>query len=215
MTSLSPEDVRALEQTRQRLAQLTESLNSLNRDVHTTHPLPSWTSLTSRFSILAQNLSSLTTHLSSASSNRLNNMAVFPLPTKNFPAATAEQEGVLLQLLRKKMEPGVEGWVEEGGRWAVGLGEGGGGEMWRELWEWCPVKANEEARGYEWFVGEWTRGEREAGMDEEEEDEEEDGEGNEGEGEGGEDVGGEKVVLGKAVKMEDALRFMSTGVEPR
>lgn len=41
-TSLSKDDLRVLEQARQRLYQLTDSLNSLNRDVHNAHPLPSW-----------------------------------------------------------------------------------------------------------------------------------------------------------------------------
>ncbi|KAL8730874.1 MAG: hypothetical protein Q9166_003801 [cf. Caloplaca sp. 2 TL-2023] len=237
MTALSPEDIRILEQTRQRLSQLTESLNSLNRDVHSPHPLPSWTSLTSRFSILAQNLSSLGAHLSTHASV-LNSLSVFPLP--NYPAR--EYENVLLQLLRKKLEPGVEEWVEEGykrgkdvvgreGVMAGGLrgegemgkerGMGAKGEMdeekWKELWAWCPVRANEEAMGYEWLTGKWTREEREEGMNGEDEDEEDEGEedGTEGQKEEGMGGLGGEGALGRAVRMEDVLRFMSTGVEPR
>ncbi len=49
MASLSPSDIRILEQIRQRLSQLTESLNSLNRDIHTIHPLPSWYAIINLF----------------------------------------------------------------------------------------------------------------------------------------------------------------------
>ncbi|KAL9035802.1 MAG: hypothetical protein Q9180_004655 [Flavoplaca navasiana] len=258
MTSLSPSDIRILEQIRQRLSQLTESLNSLNRDIHTVHPLPSWyvmstktpqtppfasnpppliilpiifqsiyraiinrlqhrTSLTTRFTLLSTHLTHLCNLLHTHAST-LNNLSVFPLPT--FPAK--EQENVLLQLLRKKLEPAVEEWVAEGARVGRGVDVAGGWdggrkeegmdqEKWRELWDWGPVKANEEARGYEWFTGEWTGEEMEGGMDvdageEEGEDGEEDGKGEERE---------EGVEEMKAVKMEDVLRFMSTGWQPR
>ncbi|CAO1596313.1 mediator of RNA polymerase II transcription subunit 8 [Xanthoria calcicola] len=233
MTSLTPSDIRILEQTRQRLSQLTESLNALNRDIHTSHPLPSWTSLTTRFTILSTNLHTLSTLLHKHAAT-LDHMSVFPLP--RFPSA---QENLLGLLLRKRLEPGVEEWVEEGGMvgdMVAGIGGGGGGgrggggdngdgggeegekgmqrEEWRELWEWGPVRANEEARGYEWFTGEYTREEREVGgMDvdggeEEEEEEKEDGDGARGEDERVE--GG----VAKTVKMEDLLRFMSTGIQP-
>ncbi|KAI4226678.1 MAG: hypothetical protein L6R36_002991 [Xanthoria steineri] len=234
MTSLSPSDIRILEQTRQRLSQLTESLNALNRDLHTSHPLPSWTSLTTRFTILSTNLHTLSTLLHTHAST-LDHMSVFPLP--RFPSA---QENLLGLLLRKRLEPEVEEWVEEGGKvgdmvagGAAGVGgedkEGGGGaggaggggdrekamqrEEWRELWEWGPVRANEEARGYEWFTGEYTKEEREVGgMDvdggeEGEEDEEKD------DGDGGGTRGEEEEgAMAKTVKMEDVLRFMNVGI---
>lgn len=116
---------------------------------------------------------------------------------------------------------GGGGSGEEGEREGGGEGAGGGGdrergmqrEEWRELWEWGPVRANEEARGYEWFTGEYTKEEREVGgMDvdggeEEEEEEKDDGDGArvEEDGEG---------AMAKTVKMEDLLRFMSTGIQP-
>ncbi|KAL8841116.1 MAG: hypothetical protein Q9176_003457 [Flavoplaca citrina] len=217
MTSLSPSDIRILEQIRQRLSQLTESLNSLNRDIHTVHPLPSWTSLTTRFTLLSTHLTHLSNLLHTHAST-LNHLSVFPLPT--FPAK--EQENVLLQLLRKKLEPAVEEWVEEGARVGKGIDVAGGWEgrrkedgmdqeKWRELWDWGPVRANEEARGYEWFTGEWTGEEMEGGMDVDAGEEE--GEDQVGDGKGEEREEG--VEETKAVKMEDVLRFMSTGVQPR
>jgi mediator of RNA polymerase II transcription subunit 8 len=122
---------------------------------------------------------------------------------------------VLLQLLRKKLEPGVEDWVDEGR--AIGgevLGYGGGdgdgdagveerkGEI-EELWQWAGMAANQEARRHEWG-GEFTVEEREEGVEgvvtglkEEEEDEEEE----EGKGE----------AMAMAMAMEDVLRFLVKG----
>ncbi|KAI4120485.1 MAG: hypothetical protein LQ338_006981, partial [Usnochroma carphineum] len=186
MAPLSKDDLRILEQARQRLYQLTDSLNSLNRDIHSSHPLPSWyifplsfypfgprhhqhsststlantfrSSLTSRFSILANQLSSLSAHLATYE-HLFSALVVYP--TEEFPGR--EQEGMVVQMLRKKLEPGVEGWVEgglEAGREGVG-GDGGiSKEGWKELWEGVMLRANEEARGYAW------------GEDEEEEEEE-------------------------------------------
>lgn len=59
----------------------------------------------------------------------LANTAAFPLPA--YPGRAAEAEGLLQRLLRKKLEVGAEGWVEEGrgrGREVVegGVGMGGG-----------------------------------------------------------------------------------------
>lgn len=191
------------------------------------------TSLTTRFTILSTNLHTLSTLLHTHAAT-LDHMSVFPLP--RFPAA---QENLLGLLLRKRLEPGVEEWVEEGGKvgdmvagiGGGGRGGGGGGdregdgagggeeggkgmqrEEWRELWEWGPVRANEEAMGYEWFTGEYTK--EEGGMDvdggeEEEEDEDED----DGDGVKGEDERVEGGVA-KTVKMEDLLRFMSIGIQP-
>ena len=66
------------------------------------------TSLQTSASILASNIESLTT-LMSNNSELLNKTVVYP--STNYPGRT--QEAVLTQLLRKKLEPGVETWVEE------------------------------------------------------------------------------------------------------
>lgn len=128
-------------------------------------------------------------------------MAVFPLET--YPGKT--QEGLLGQLLRKKLEPEVEDWVARGRHAAeeAGMGNAERREKMEELWSWAGIAANELARGHEWG-GEFTREEREGeggvesvvtglvrrrrglgriGEDWEEEEEEEDEEGEE-EGEG-------------------------------
>ncbi|KAL8900923.1 MAG: hypothetical protein Q9192_000805, partial [Flavoplaca navasiana] len=79
------------------------------------------TSLTTRFTLLSTHLTHLSNLLHTHAST-LDNLSVFPLPT--FPAK--EQENVLLQLLRKKLEPAVEEWVEEGARVGMGVDVAGG-----------------------------------------------------------------------------------------
>lgn len=165
-------------------------------------------------------------------------MAAFPLPT--YPGRAIEAEGLLQRLLRKKLEVGAEGWVEEGrvrGRVVVegmgaedggdsfggreGEGYGGvgagflGGEMEGEagLWMWAGREANRVARGYRW-----------GGMGEEEEEEgeegEEDDEDMEGKGDGavengeGEEKEGGSTGGGEMLPVADVLRFLSTGREP-
>lgn len=89
-------------------------------------------------------------------------MAVFPLET--YPGKT--QEGLLGQLLRKKLEPEVEDWVARGRRAAeeAGMGDTDRREKTEELWNWAGLAANELARGHEWG-GEFTRDEREGGVE--------------------------------------------------
>ncbi len=66
-------------------------------------------SLQTSASILASNMESLT-NLMSKHAELLNSMVVYPKP--NYPGRT--QEAILTQLLRNKMEPQVESWVDEG-----------------------------------------------------------------------------------------------------
>lgn len=89
-------------------------------------------------------------------------MAVFPLET--YPGKT--QEGLLGQLLRKKLEPEVEDWVAQGRHAAeeAGMGDEDRKEKMEELWSWAGMAANELARGHEWG-GEFTREEKEKGVE--------------------------------------------------
>ncbi len=91
-------------------------------------------------------------------------MVAYPLPT--FPGRT--QENLLGQLLRKKLEPNVEDWVEKGREAATEL-QGSGRQASREhdllaLWEWAGMAANEQARKHTWG-GEYTLEERELGTE--------------------------------------------------
>ncbi|PBP17771.1 RNA polymerase II mediator complex component Med8 [Diplocarpon rosae] len=107
--SLTQEDIKILEQLRQRLSQLTNNIASQKSDLIRSNPLPPWVSLQTSASILAGNIESLT-NLMARHSELLNRMVVYP--STNYPGRT--QEGILTQLLRKKLEPQVETWVEEG-----------------------------------------------------------------------------------------------------
>lgn len=130
-------------------------------------------SLHSLSTILSQNLLSLSSHLSKHH-DLLSSLVVYPLP--NFPAQ--EQETLLGQLLRKKLEPKVEEWVEQGRRTALeatatpSAAEGGAARLGlrdedlTELWDWAGRAANDEARRRDWGEEElFTLEEREAGLE--------------------------------------------------
>lgn len=106
--SLTLEELKYLDQTRQRLHQLTNNIASLKQDVIQNSPLPNWHSLQASAVILAGNIQALTAHLSKHS-ELLNKTVIYPTP--DYPGR--EQEGLLGQLLRKKLEPSVEKWVEK------------------------------------------------------------------------------------------------------
>ena len=101
---------------------------------------------------------------------------------------------------------------EDGGR---------GGEEITELWEWAGVAANEQARKHDWG-GDYTREETEGGIenvitglrDEESDDEEGEPEDKSAKGEGQKNKKSEERG-GKPLSMEDMLRFMVKGEEPK
>ncbi|KAI0184194.1 choline sulfatase [Xylaria flabelliformis] len=108
---LNQEELKAVEQTRQRLAQLSASINSLKNDVFVSNPLPNLDSLQASADILNHNIAAI--HEIMAQNNDLfSRIAIHP--STNFPGRT--QENVLLQLLRKKPEPEVEAAMEEGSK---------------------------------------------------------------------------------------------------
>ncbi|KAK8031796.1 mediator of RNA polymerase II transcription subunit 8 [Apiospora arundinis] len=109
--NISPEELKAVEQTRQRLFQLSNSIGSLKHDVINSNPLPNLDSLQASADILQHNISSLLDIISSKD-NREAFSRIVVHPSTNFPGRT--QEGILYQLLRKKAEPGVEASLDEG-----------------------------------------------------------------------------------------------------
>ena len=114
-------------------------------------------------------------------------------------------EGLLGQLLRKKLEPSVEDWVDRGQQ----VGEqviGADGEEWKELWEWAAVRGNELAREHEW-----------GGEDGSEEEPVIIGEGEkDGENDQMQGIEEEKrKTEGKAISIDAVLRFVSKGEEPQ
>ncbi|KAK3328920.1 mediator of RNA polymerase II transcription complex subunit 8-domain-containing protein [Apodospora peruviana] len=106
--NLAPEESKQIELLRNRFTQLTHSLESLLRDMYTIQPLPSRESLQASATILQHTIYSIQ-HLSNDNADLFQRITVHP--STNFPGRT--QEHVLLTLLRKKLEPDVEKWVED------------------------------------------------------------------------------------------------------
>lgn len=188
------------------------------------------TSLQSLATIISQNLLSISQHLSTHH-DFFASIAVYPLP--EFPGRA--EENLLGQLLRKKLEPNVEDWVDQGRRIANevrerkqnGLNEEGLGE----LWDWAGRAANEEARRREWG-DDFTLEEREMGtenvltglrrkldQDDEESDEDEKGPSDEMDIDRKPDQAADGHKPSHAYRpplpLDDILRFMSTGAEPK
>ncbi|CAJ2500482.1 Uu.00g033350.m01.CDS01 [Anthostomella pinea] len=107
--SLTQEELKAVEQSRQRLSQLSNSIGSLKNNVFTGNPLPRLESLQASADILQLNLRAIL-EIVSQNNDLFTRVAVHP--STNFPGRT--QENILLQLLRKKAEPDVEDAMEEG-----------------------------------------------------------------------------------------------------
>ena len=239
----SAPDMRALEQTRQRLAQLTSSLSALHQSLLVSDPLPPWSSLQSSLHITAQHLATLSTHLAQHAP-QLNALAAVPLPS--FPGR--EHEALLTQLLRKKLEPRVADWAAAGMRVAEDAARAhveadaagsGGGELDRgaltKLWEWAGPEANEIAKLHPWG-GRFTLEEMERGVDgvltglrrpmpapglrEDDEDEDDDDDDDmdvDGAGAHAGDAVGDGVdakAAGPALGLSEHLRYMATGMSP-
>lgn len=192
MTAPNQEQLKALEQTRQRLIQLTHSLGSLIGSLNQSDPLPSWSSLQSQASIISNNLLNVSSILREYQP-LFSSLVAYPAPS--YPGKT--QANTLEQLLRTKLDPRVNDWVSHGravGANVSGLSgaqnqEGGKSLLSEqeldELWAWAPLEANREARRRNWG-GNFTLEEMEMGVenivtglrrelevDEEDEDEEE------------------------------------------
>ncbi|KAJ5283922.1 hypothetical protein N7505_001902 [Penicillium chrysogenum] len=171
MSNLTQEQIKVLEQSRQRLVQLTRSLGSLIASLNQSDPLPPWTSLQSQASIISNNLISVSDQLSDQR-DLLSNLVAYPGP--EYPGRT--QANTLEQLLRTKLDPRVEDWVARGR--AAGTESTGPSNFsdpdaaykplsdaqLAELWEWAPLEANQEARRRNWG-GNFTLEEREAGIE--------------------------------------------------
>jgi mediator of RNA polymerase II transcription subunit 8 len=132
-------------------------------------------------SILSNNINSIVEHLS-RNADILNRTVVYP--STNYPGRT--QEGLLGQLLRKKLEPQVETWVEEGRAIQEGAADSKEEDV-EELWVWGKEWIGQRVVTYiqEEAGDNYTVEERERGIenvntglrrkfDEESEDEEED-----------------------------------------
>lgn len=146
--------------------------------------LTSRPSLLAQISVLSTTLASLVTQVQ-AQTPLFDRFVAYPLPT--FPGR--EQEGLLNQLLRKKLEPNVEEWIEQGTE-AVGRTQTINLQGWQDLWGKAGLLANEEARKHAW------------GIESDESSEDED------------DMQGIEPSVtqsSKPMAMVDVLRFLTTG----
>ncbi|KAK2861180.1 hypothetical protein FQN49_004463 [Arthroderma sp. PD_2] len=186
MASLSQEQLKVVEQTRQRLVNLTQSLGSLVNNITQGQPLPAWSSLQSQATIISNNLLTIS-QLLHEHRDLLSSLVVYPTPA--FPGRT--DSAMLNQLMRTKLEPRVEDWLAYGrtvGREAlerstsdqqhqhISITAGNSstsiiddntqrlsGEDLQTLWEWAPIEANIEARRRNWG-GDYTIEEKEGGI---------------------------------------------------
>ncbi|KAF8856075.1 hypothetical protein BDZ45DRAFT_692066 [Acephala macrosclerotiorum] len=201
--NLTKEDLKALDSTRQRLSQLAKTIQSLKVDFLRTSTVPEWTTIQAQSQLLGNNVNSVT-ELLHRNADLLNRTVVFP--STNFPGRT--QEGLLTQLLRKKLEPQVETWVEEG-RTAQQNEETGGKEEEEFLTsakDWFTlrmVKWGEEEQPQEYTADEMAKGVEHVntGLKPDDISDDED-----------EDMADAGVAPGgKARSLEDILRFATTG----
>ncbi|KAM0559415.1 hypothetical protein ACHAPJ_004443 [Fusarium lateritium] len=183
--NLEDDELKALEQTLSKVAQLSSSVQSFRQDLLKSNPLPPPKSIQASAKILQKNLRSL---LESTNENAdlFNRMAIHP--STNYPGRV--HENVLTQLLRKKLEPDVEELVSQGleaSRLATPAGLEALDNIWKELRAWLTERvgyfaanenndvytAEERANGTENVRTGLRRDIEEGEDDEDEEDEEE------------------------------------------
>ncbi|KAG5929493.1 hypothetical protein E4U42_005758 [Claviceps africana] len=194
---LDDDELKSVEHTVARLAQLSSSIQSLRVDILKSHPLPHPSSFQASAQILQRNLQSVLDSLND-NADLFTRMAVHP--STNYPGRA--HENILTQLLRKKLEPDVEELVAEGrdtARWATPEGVVALQAIWTELRAWTQGRIAEYVRDEAGDV--YTREERRAGvrgvrtglrraLDEESEGEDENEDEDEDEGDGDGDAGG-------------------------
>ena len=121
------------------------------------------TSFQLQIKIISQQIESLSNTLT-ANDELLSRLVVFPLP--EFPTRTSE--GLLAQLLRKKLEPVVEDWIQDGLTTATKIETSGDGDRQEleELWDWAPGAFRESFLPYTQVLGgNYTLEERAVGIE--------------------------------------------------
>ncbi|KAK1690115.1 mediator of RNA polymerase II transcription complex subunit 8-domain-containing protein [Colletotrichum godetiae] len=216
---ITADEFKAIEQTRQRLFQLSNSIQGLRMDVLKSNPLPPPASLQAQSQILLRNLQSLLETLTE-NTHVFQHLHVFP--DVAYPGRV--HENILLQLLRKKLEPGVEEWVERGRETTREL-RGGGGEaqleaVWRDVRAWTVERVQKyvlEEAGDVYTEDERRMGVENVrtglrrGLEEEEEEEEEEDDDDDEDGSDEEGGGGDVVMSGQSQTKKPTK---PTGPEP-
>ncbi|EQL02897.1 hypothetical protein G6O67_004015 [Ophiocordyceps sinensis] len=158
---LGEDELKSVEQTLARLAQLSSSIQSLKMDILKSNPLPHPSSLQASAQILQRNLQTVLENLSE-NSDLFARIAIHP--STNYPGRT--QENILTQLLRKKLEPDVEELVADGretARLATPEGVVELQAIWDELRQWTHERIAAYVRDEAGDV--YTKEERAMGID--------------------------------------------------
>lgn len=203
---LTPDQLRIVDGARQRLDQLTKSIESVLLAVHLGRPMPDLTALQAHSKILTETTSSITSHVAN-NADLLSTLVAYP--STNYPGRT--QEHLVGHLVRKKNEPGVDAWVDEGRAEGMEIVEKGEGEEleddWRFAGGWTLREAHRmtevsRARGQALHMGkkDWMEKVEEEDSEEEEDDEDVEMDG----------TGQEEVHAGKSIAL--LARFATTGL---
>ncbi|XXH06090.1 hypothetical protein Hte_012535 [Hypoxylon texense] len=117
--NLTDSEFRKLQLTAQRIRAINGDIESMKSNIfQSNQPLPNLQVLQSHAAIIQKHLSSIT-QATSQHNELFSRIAVHP--STNFPGRT--QEGILLQLLRKKPEPDVATAMEEGKKMVASLSQ--------------------------------------------------------------------------------------------
>ncbi|KAJ9661347.1 mediator of RNA polymerase II transcription subunit 8 [Coniosporium apollinis] len=221
MAAMNQDEVRALDRVRQRLQTFANTLGALRQDLEKSDRIPPWPILSDQIQTATRTLSSLQETLSENSAF-LSRAHAYPLPS--FPGRT--QEGLLQQLLRKKLDPSIEDAIadakKEAARFIDGVdgvdgedgrgvssaeGEGKLGEHdLADLWLWAGPGESEIAHSI--FSGPELMDEDEEGS------EDEDDEAESAAATPAVRAGESGGAGNQAPNLELFLRFMSTGRDP-
>ncbi|KAJ9643906.1 mediator of RNA polymerase II transcription subunit 8 [Coniosporium tulheliwenetii] len=209
MAAMNQDEVRALDRVRQRLQTFANTLGALRQDLEKSDRIPPWPILSDQIQTATRTLSSLQETLSENSAF-LSRAHAYPLPS--FPGRT--QEGLLQQLLRKKLDPSIEDAIadakKEAARFIDGVdgvdGEDGrGGKLGEhdlaDLWLWAGPGESEIAHSI--FSGPELMDEDEEGSEDEDD-----------EAESAAATPAVRAGESGAPNLELFLRFMSTGRDP-
>ncbi|CZT23195.1 uncharacterized protein RCC_08905 [Ramularia collo-cygni] len=205
-------EYRALEQLRTRLQQLSASIHLFRHELEASQPLPPWPACQTASSNLAGTLQNTAQVLAS---NRSLFSSAHAYPNASFPGLT--QEALLQQLLRKKMDPKAEDWMDrELDKQPDNVEDRG------ELWQWAGGVVKEMRTDLEGGLWEdyFTTEEHKSGVKEvrtgirrtlwgDNDDGDEDAE--DDDGEGGEDEDGDKTMkedgaVGSGRTVESAVK---------
>ena len=231
---MDPQDIRTLDAARQRVAQLVTALDSLRAELVTSNPLPPWESLQEKTNSVTFQLQQISTHLQKNTAF-FASAHVYPLPS--FP--NRNHEAAIGQMLRKKLEPDVEKWIDKGLAKGKAIEEGDetrgvhSSRQLDEIWSWAAERAISGSSEIPWGI-DYTLAERDEGAenvvtgirrklddgmeevdeDEEMEDEDEEGSGKKDPATAGTKEGGSAVAVKAPMPLDAVLRFMNTGQLP-